>query len=121
MGICRNGVTATQHISNVLMWVRFPLSACSGVEQSGSLSGSYPGGHGFKSHLRNLVLNVFKGVAHMDKPFVDVYCPNCIKRYGRKKLLFQRSPDSKGTVSIMCRGCKDVMKIQLEKEPMSRE
>lgn len=57
----------------------------------------------------------------MDKPLVDVYCPNCIKRYGRKKLLFQRSPDSKGTVSIMCRGCKDVMKIQLEKEPMSRE
>lgn len=57
----------------------------------------------------------------MDKQLVDVYCPNCIERYGRKKLLFKRSPDSKGTVSITCRGCKGIIKIELEKEPMSRE
>lgn len=57
----------------------------------------------------------------MDNQFVDVYCPNCIERYGRKKLLFRRSPDSNGAVSIMCRGCKDIIKIQLEREPMSRK
>lgn len=57
----------------------------------------------------------------MDNQFADVYCPNCFERYGRRKLLFRRSLDSKGAVSIMCRGCKGIIKIQLEKEPMSRK
>lgn len=57
----------------------------------------------------------------MDNQLVDVYCPNCIERYGRSKLLFKCSPDSKGIVNIICRGCKNVMKIELGKEPMSRE
>ncbi len=57
----------------------------------------------------------------MDNKFVNVYCPNCIERYGRRKLLFQRSLDSKGTVNIMCRGCKREIEIELEKEPMSRK
>lgn len=50
----------------------------------------------------------------------NVYCPVCKARANREKLLFKKAPGSSGTIYINCRGCKEVIKIELSKEPLSR-
>lgn len=50
----------------------------------------------------------------------NVYCPVCKARANREKLLFRKSPGAKGIIEINCRGCKEVIKIELDKEPLSR-
>lgn len=51
---------------------------------------------------------------------VKVYCPECMIRAGKEKLLFKKSPGAKGTIRIMCRGCKSEIEVNLDEEPMSR-
>ncbi len=50
----------------------------------------------------------------------NVYCPVCKARANREKLLFKKAPGTSGTIYINCRGCKEVIKIELSKEPLSR-
>lgn len=50
----------------------------------------------------------------------NVYCPVCKARANREKLLFKKTPGTSGTILINCRGCKEVIKIELGKEPLSR-
>lgn len=52
----------------------------------------------------------------VDDKLIDMYCPNCLKMYGRKKLLFQKKSGAKGEVEILCRGCREVQKIKLDNE-----
>lgn len=50
----------------------------------------------------------------------NVYCPVCKARANREKLLFKKTPKTSGTIYINCRGCREVIKIELGKEPLSR-
>ena len=43
-----------------------------------------------------------------------IYCPYCMKQ-GRDKLLFQVDKATTGTVIIKCRGCRNLIKIELLK------
>ena len=43
-----------------------------------------------------------------------IYCPYC-RNQGRDKLLFQVDINTNGTVIIKCRGCKNLVKIDLVK------
>lgn len=45
----------------------------------------------------------------------NVYCPVCKARANREKLLFKKAPGASGTIFINCRGCKEVIKIELSK------
>ena len=49
----------------------------------------------------------------------NVYCPVC-EGHGRKKLLFQIEEKAQGKINIKCRGCKEIIRIDLE-EPLSRD
>jgi hypothetical protein len=49
---------------------------------------------------------------------VKVFCPICMEKYGRKKLLFKRFPESSGQIATFCKGCKKEILINLE--PLSR-
>ena len=43
-----------------------------------------------------------------------IYCPHC-KKYGRDKLLFQVNKVTTGKVIIKCRGCRNLVTIELVK------
>lgn len=45
----------------------------------------------------------------------NVYCPICKAKVNREKLLFKKTPQSKGTIYIYCRGCKEEIKVNLDK------
>ena len=63
-------------------------------------------------------IHIQKGAAILETE--NVYCPVCKARANREKLLFKKAPGSSGTIYINCRGCKEVIKIELSKEPLSR-
>lgn len=48
----------------------------------------------------------------------NVYCPICKARVNREKLLFKKTKQSKGSIYIYCRGCKEEIKINLDKESL---
>ena len=54
----------------------------------------------------------------MDK-VKNYYCPIC-KKYGKDKLLLQ-GQDLDGIIIIKCRGCKNLIRLKLNREPLSRE
>lgn len=64
------------------------------------------------------IIHMQKGAAMLETE--NVYCPVCKARANREKLLFKKAPGSSGTIYINCRGCKEVIKIELSKEPLSR-
>lgn len=64
------------------------------------------------------IIQLQKGAAMANTE--NVYCPVCKARANREKLLFKKAPGSSGTIYINCRGCKEVIKIELSKEPLSR-
>jgi hypothetical protein len=45
----------------------------------------------------------------------NVYCPICKAKVNREKLLFKKTPQSKGIIYIYCRGCKEEIKVNLDK------
>lgn len=49
------------------------------------------------------------------------YCPFCLREYGRKKLLFQYEDGTKGKFGIRCRGCKNIIRVEIGEEPVSRK
>ena len=55
----------------------------------------------------------------MAEETINVFCPVC-SGYGRQKLLFQKDKESKGTIRIRCRGCRETITVNLDKEPVSR-
>ncbi|MBQ0111676.1 MAG: hypothetical protein KBT03_00935 [Bacteroidales bacterium] len=50
----------------------------------------------------------------------NVYCPVCKEKANRNKLLFKKTPETKGIVFILCRGCREEIQLDLDKEPVSR-
>lgn len=51
-----------------------------------------------------------------ENKLTDMYCPNCLRIYGRKKLLFQKKDGAKGEIEILCRGCRKIQDIKLDNE-----
>lgn len=49
-----------------------------------------------------------------EKKMTKIFCPYC-RSLGRDKLLFQVDSNTNGTVIIKCRGCKNLVKIDLVK------
>ena len=43
-----------------------------------------------------------------------IFCPYC-RNQGRDKLLFQADSKTNGTIIIKCRGCRNLIKIELLK------
>lgn len=43
-----------------------------------------------------------------------IYCPYCMKQ-GRDKLLFQTDSKTNGTIIIKCRGCRNLIKVEIIK------
>ena len=61
-----------------------------------------------------MVYRFQEGIKNDAEKNKKIYCPYC-RKYGRDKLLFQADKTTTGKVIIKCRGCRNLVTIELVK------
>lgn len=42
----------------------------------------------------------------MKDKYIIIYCPECLRKYGKQRMLFMCSSDTRGNFACYCKHCK---------------